>query len=166
MLVRVAAAAITFTELGWDQSWTTRDGHDRTPVIPSHELSGTVAALGGGVTTPAVGDEVYGLIDFDRDGAAAQFATVPAEHVARKPATASHAEAARQLIGRVAMLELVRTVLARALEPFPIPVRTLDALHLASVEFLRTRGHQVALATYDDRLATAAKRLRIPLASI
>lgn len=42
------AAAITFAELTWDESWTTRDGRDRTPVIPSHEVSGTVAGLGPG----------------------------------------------------------------------------------------------------------------------
>src|SRR6185437_14138478 len=70
-LVAVHAAAITFAELGWDLSWTTKDGKDRTPVIPSHEVSGTVAALGPDVTGLSAGDEVYGLIEFDRDGAAA-----------------------------------------------------------------------------------------------
>ena len=53
----------------------------------------------------------------------------------------SHAEAARSLVGGLALLELSPPVLARALEPFPVPVRTLDALHLASIEFLRERGH-------------------------
>ena len=51
----------------------------------------------------------------------------------------SHGEAARTLIGHVALIELAPPVLARALEPFPISVRTLDALHLASIEFLRPR---------------------------
>src|SRR5262245_35056052 len=50
---------------------------------------------------------------------------------------ASHAAAARELLARVSMVELSPVVLARALEPFPIPLRTLDALHLASIEFLR-----------------------------
>ena len=94
VLVAVHAAAITFAELTWDQSWTTGDGADRTPVIPSHEVSGTVAALGVGVTDFAVGDEVFGLIDFDRDGAAAQFVTVPDVNLARKPPSISHPEAA------------------------------------------------------------------------
>ena len=49
-LVAVSAAAITFAELTWDLSWTTKDGRDRTPVIPSHEMSGTVAAIADGVT--------------------------------------------------------------------------------------------------------------------
>jgi hypothetical protein len=53
--------------------------------------------------------------------------------------------------------------LARALEPFPGTVRTLDALHLASVEFLRNRGQSVELATYDKRLMEAAQALGIPL---
>jgi hypothetical protein len=54
-------------------------------------------------------------------------------------------------------------VLARALEPFPLPVRTLDALHLATVEFLRGRGETLELATCDDRLAAAARALSIPV---
>jgi NADPH:quinone reductase-like Zn-dependent oxidoreductase len=93
-LVAVHAAAITFAELTWDLSWTTKDGRDRTPVIPAHEVSGTVTGLAGGVSSVAVGDEVYGLIDFDRDGAAAGFTIVPAAELAAKPRTASHAETA------------------------------------------------------------------------
>lgn len=93
-LVAVDAAAITFAELTWDLTWTTRDGRDRTPVIPSHEMSGTVAAIADGVTGVAVGDEVYGLIEFDRDGAAAEYVTVPAAELAVKPRSASHAETA------------------------------------------------------------------------
>jgi NADPH:quinone reductase-like Zn-dependent oxidoreductase len=93
-LVAVHAAAITFAELTWDLSWTTRDGADRTPVTPSHEMSGTVAGLGDGVTGLAVGDEVIGLIDFDRDGAAAEYVAVPAHSLAAKPRSVSHQHAA------------------------------------------------------------------------
>jgi len=93
-LVAVLAAAITFAELTWDASWTTRDGRDRTPVIPSHEVTGTVAAVGPGAGGPAVGEEVYGLIDFDRDGAAAEYVTVPAAHLAARPRSVSDEEAA------------------------------------------------------------------------
>jgi predicted nucleic acid-binding protein len=78
----------------------------------------------------------------------------------------SHGEAARAVIGRVALLELAPTVLARALEPFPVPTRTLDALHLASVEFLRGQGQTVELASYDQRLLTAAQAMKIPLATL
>lgn len=68
---------------------------------------------------------------------------------------------ARQLIGRVDLIELAPPVLARALEPFPVPVRTLDTLHLASMEFLRARGQPVELASYDERLIEAARALGI-----
>src|SRR5574341_1287002 len=74
----------------------------------------------------------------------------------------SHGDEARILLGRIALLELAPPVLARALEPFPAPVRTLDALHLASMEFLRARGQEVRLASYDDRMLTAARALDIP----
>lgn len=71
----------------------------------------------------------------------------------------SHGDAARLLLGRVNLLELAQPVLARALKPFPTPVRTLDALHLASAMFLRERGHDVALATYDARMSEAAEAM-------
>lgn len=79
---------------------------------------------------------------------------------------ASHGEAARRLLERVAFLEMLPNVLARALEPFPAPVRTLDALHLASIEFLRGREQKVELASYDDRLLVAARALSIPLVAL
>jgi hypothetical protein len=76
----------------------------------------------------------------------------------------SHAAEARALLGRIAIIELDPPVLTRALEPFPTPIRTLDALHLASVEFLRAHGQAVQLASYDARMQEAARALRIPLA--
>ena len=93
VLIAVHAAAITFAELTWDLEWTTRDGQDRTPVIPSHEVSGIVAGLGAEVAL-ASGDEVMGLIDFDRDGAAAEYAVMPAAALAAKPPSLSHVQAA------------------------------------------------------------------------
>ncbi len=75
----------------------------------------------------------------------------------------SHGDAARQLVSRVGLLELSPAVLERALQPFPAPVRTLDALHLASVTFLAERGLDVALATYDERLRHAAETMGIAL---
>jgi NADPH:quinone reductase-like Zn-dependent oxidoreductase len=93
-LIAVHAAAITFAELTWDEEWTTPDGKDRTPVIPSHEMSGTVAGLGDGVAGLAVGDEVIGLVDFDRDGAAAEYVVMAAASLAAKPPSVSHAAAA------------------------------------------------------------------------
>ncbi|MGI8894211.1 MAG: PIN domain-containing protein [Casimicrobiaceae bacterium] len=84
---------------------------------------------------------------------------------ARKLAS-SHGEAVRVLLGRVALLELAPPVLARALEPFPVSVRTLDALHLASIEFLRSEGQTVKLATYDDRLLAAARALDVEVLAL
>jgi predicted nucleic acid-binding protein len=78
----------------------------------------------------------------------------------------SHGEAVRILLGRVAFLELVPPVLKRALDPFPLPVRTLDALHLASMEFLRDHGQKFKLASYDERFLRVARRLRFPLARL
>ena len=77
--------------------------------------------------------------------------------------TRSHGEFVCDLVGRVSLLELAPTVLARAVELFPTLVRTLDALHLASIEFLRAQGQSVVLATYDDRQRTAARRLGIAI---
>jgi uncharacterized protein len=79
---------------------------------------------------------------------------------------ASHGELARRLVERLAIVEMLPNVLARALEPFPAPVRTLDAVHLASIEFLRARGQSIELASYDDRLVVAAKGLGIPIARL
>jgi predicted nucleic acid-binding protein len=77
--------------------------------------------------------------------------------------TKSHAEPLRELLGRIAFLELAQPVLARALEPFRVPLRTLDALHLASVEFLRGRNHDVRLASYDRRMLDAAAAMSMPV---
>jgi hypothetical protein len=74
----------------------------------------------------------------------------------------SHGEQVRLIIGRLALLELTPVVLTRALEPFPVQVRTLDALHLASLEFLRANGQRVELASYDARLLKAARALHLP----
>lgn len=74
--------------------------------------------------------------------------------------------AARGMIARIALLELIPEIVERANEAFPIPVRSLDALHLASVSFLIAQGVDVLLATYDARMRSAAERLEIPLAPI
>ena len=77
--------------------------------------------------------------------------------------TKSHGEAARELIGRVALVELISPILDRAKEPFKEPVRTLDALHLASLLFLIEHGQTVKLASFDTKMTKAARSLRIPI---
>jgi NADPH:quinone reductase-like Zn-dependent oxidoreductase len=93
VLVKVAACGITHNELDWP-IWTCRAGHQRTSIIPGHEVSGVVAALGFGTAGVAVGDEVFGLTDQLRDGAAAEYVAVEARNVALKPQTLDHVHAA------------------------------------------------------------------------
>jgi NADPH:quinone reductase-like Zn-dependent oxidoreductase len=93
VLVEVHAAAITFAELTWAETWS-RDGVDRTPVVPGHEVSGVVAGVGGPRLGFAPGDEVYGLVRFDRDGAAAEYVVVPAADLAYRPLSTTHVESA------------------------------------------------------------------------
>ena len=78
----------------------------------------------------------------------------------------SHEEQVRGLLGRLAFLELARPVLDRALERFAKPVRTRDALHLASMDFLRRQGQSVTLASYDDRLVAAARQMKFALVEL
>ncbi len=75
----------------------------------------------------------------------------------------SHGEAVRALLARVALLELAPAVLARAIDAFPVNVRTLDALHLASADFLRAQRQAVEIASYDDRMLDAARRMGLPI---
>jgi len=90
LLVEVRATAVTAAELSWPETW---------PATPCHDVSGVVAAAGPGVAGWRPGDEVYGLIGFDRPGAAADFVTVPAADLAAKPATVDHVAAAAVPLG-------------------------------------------------------------------
>jgi NADPH:quinone reductase-like Zn-dependent oxidoreductase len=94
VLVRVSAASFTPTELAWPSTWVDRAGRDRTPVIPGHEVCGTVAALGYGTTGCDVGDAVFGLTDWYRDGTLAEYVAVEARNLAVKPARLDDVEAA------------------------------------------------------------------------
>jgi NADPH:quinone reductase-like Zn-dependent oxidoreductase len=87
VLVQVEAASITPTELRWNETWNDAAGNPRTPIIPSHEVAGRVFALGPGVDDLSVGEPVYGLVDFDRNGAAAEFVAMPASALAPSPRT-------------------------------------------------------------------------------
>ena len=77
--------------------------------------------------------------------------------------TGTQVDPARELLARIAMIELSPLVLARASEPFPQPVRTLDALHLASLEWLLQCRLEPALASYDQRMVAAARSIGIPI---
>jgi predicted nucleic acid-binding protein len=78
----------------------------------------------------------------------------------------SLADEVRALLNRTSLIEMDRPALARALEPWPLPIRTLDGLHLATMAFLRQQDQMIELASYDNRLITAAQALGIPLAPL
>jgi NADPH:quinone reductase-like Zn-dependent oxidoreductase len=86
-LVRVQAAAITPTEFSWHLDWS-------KPVIPSYEMAGIVTALGATASEVRIGDQVYGLVDFSRDGAAAEYVAVRAADLALKPKSLDYVAAA------------------------------------------------------------------------
>jgi hypothetical protein len=77
--------------------------------------------------------------------------------------SASHAEELRAVLAKVEFLEMSGAVLLRALQPFPGRVRTLDALHLASMHYLHARGRHVMLASYDTRTVEAARALKLDI---
>ncbi|MFF5715363.1 NADP-dependent oxidoreductase [Streptomyces buecherae] len=94
VIVRVHAAGFTPGELEWPGTWTDRAGRDRTPSVPGHEVSGVVAELGYGTTGLTVGQRVFGLTDWTRDGTLAEYVAVEARNLAPLPASVSHLEAA------------------------------------------------------------------------
>lgn len=93
VIVRVHAAGFTPGELDWPGTWTDRAGHARTPSIPGHEVSGVVAELGFGTTGVTVGQRVFGLTDWTRDGALAEYVAVEARNLAPLPASIDHTRA-------------------------------------------------------------------------
>src|SRR5262249_24122178 len=93
-IVRVHAAGFTPGELDWPGTWTDRAGRDRTPSVPGHELSGVVAELGYGTTGLTVGQRVFGLADWTRDGSLAEYTAVEARNLAPLPADVDHTVAA------------------------------------------------------------------------
>src|SRR5262249_52879287 len=78
----------------WPSTWVDRSGRDRRPVIPGHEVSGTVAGLGYGTTGFGIGDEVFGLTDWYRDGSLAEYVAVEGRNLAAKPDAVSPVDAA------------------------------------------------------------------------
>ncbi len=99
LLIRVIAAGVTPSELGWYPTAHDRNGGSRTLPVPGHEFSGIVEAVGEGVAKTSLGDSVYGMNDWFRDGAMAGFCLTNLESVAPKPRTLDHAGAAAVPIG-------------------------------------------------------------------
>ncbi|WP_053352260.1 NADP-dependent oxidoreductase [Leucobacter musarum] len=94
VIVRIHASGFTPGELEWPGTWTDRAGRDRTPSIPGHELAGVVAELGYGTTGLSVGQRVFGLADWTRNGTLAEFAAVKARNLAPLHADLDYATAA------------------------------------------------------------------------
>jgi NADPH:quinone reductase-like Zn-dependent oxidoreductase len=94
VIVQVHAAGFTRGELDWPATWSDRAGRDRTPSVPGHELSGVVVELGFGTTGLTVGQRVFGLVDWARDGSLAEYSAVEARNLAPLPADVDHTVAA------------------------------------------------------------------------
>src|SRR2546421_7371480 len=85
VVVQVHASGFVPTELAWPSTWTDRRERDRTPSIPGHELAGVVTALGYGTTGLSVGQRVFGLADWHRDGTLAEYVAIEARNLAPLP---------------------------------------------------------------------------------
>jgi NADPH:quinone reductase-like Zn-dependent oxidoreductase len=85
VIVAVHASGFTPGELEWPSTWTDRLGRDRTPSVPGHELAGVVHSLGYGTTGLSVGQRVFGLTDWTRDGTLAEYTAVEARNLAPLP---------------------------------------------------------------------------------
>jgi len=85
VVVQVYASSFTGDELSWPSTWTDRAYRDRTPSIPGHELAGVVTALGYGTTGLSLGQRVFGLTDWYRDGTLAEYVAVEARNLAPLP---------------------------------------------------------------------------------
>jgi NADPH:quinone reductase-like Zn-dependent oxidoreductase len=85
VVVQVHASGFVATELDWPSTWTDRLGRDRTPTIPGHEMAGVVIALGYGTTGLSVGQRVFGLADWYRNGTLAEYVAIEARNLALLP---------------------------------------------------------------------------------
>src|SRR4051812_3563764 len=85
VIVQIHASGFVPTELEWPSTWTDRRGLDRAPSIPGHELAGVVTALGYGTTGLSVGQRVFGLADWHRDGTLAEYVAIEARSLAPLP---------------------------------------------------------------------------------
>ncbi|WP_371674130.1 NADP-dependent oxidoreductase [Streptomyces sp. NBC_00289] len=85
VIVEIRASGFVPTEMEWPSTWTDRAGRDRTPSVPGHELAGVVTALGYGTTGLSVGQRVFGLADWHRDGTLADYVAIEARNLAPLP---------------------------------------------------------------------------------
>lgn len=86
VIVQVYASGYTHDELAWPSTWVDRSGHDRSPAVPGHELAGVITSLGYGTSGLSVGQRVFGLTDWYRNGTLAEYVAVEARNLAPLPA--------------------------------------------------------------------------------
>lgn len=186
VLIDVRAAGVTPSELEWAPTWTTKDGGPRPlPVIPGHEFSGIVRAVGPGVTDLAPGDAVYGMNDWFRDGAQAERCVASALGVAAKPRSIDHATAAvtpisaltawQGLVDR-ARLEPGERVLvhggAGAVGSFAVQIARLCGAHVSAtvsahnVALVRRLGADVTIDHRTTHFEEVARELDVVLDTV
>jgi NADPH:quinone reductase-like Zn-dependent oxidoreductase len=184
LLIAVQAAGITFDELTWPETWAS-NGVSRTPIVPSHEFSGVVAEVGGGVTGVSVGDEVYGLVPFDQDGAAAEYVRVPAGSLATKPRSVSHVvAAAAALPGLTAWQALVQQAAVQAGDRVlvhgsaggvgafvtqlaaALGARVTGTAHTKDLEYVRTLGAERVIDVDHEALDAEAEVFDIAIDAV
>lgn len=150
VLLRVHAAGITFTELLWDATWL-RDGRSRTPIIPAHEVAGRVLETGEGVDTVRVGEPVFGLIPFDRDGAAAECVVVPQENIALRPLEIDPVHAAALPLAALTALQALVDHGGVREDSRVLVQGAAGAVGIFAVQLARLRGaHVIAVAREQD----------------
>ena len=97
VIVQIHASGFVPTEMEWPSTWADRVNRDRTPSIPGHELAGVVSALGYGTTGLSVGQRVFGLADWHRDGTLAEYVAIEARNLAPLPGDTSTSAAGASL---------------------------------------------------------------------
>lgn len=153
VLVAMRSAGVTANELLWATAWVDASGQERLPVIPGHELSGVVVEVGPNVQRFSVGDAVFGIPDFYRDGALAQFIVVAEDWLVAKPRRVSHdAAAALALSGLTAWQALFVEGRIRAGEHVLVHAGAGGIGHLA-VQLARWAGARVSATASRESLS-------------
>ena len=151
VLIEVHAAAITFAELTWDETW----GH--IPAIPAHEVSGVIAAAASDVDDFAVGDEVFGLIRFERQGAAAGYVAVPATDLARKPTNLTHAETAALPLAALTAWQALFDIAAAEASDRVLVHGGAGGVGIFAVQLAKIKGATVSTTVRSDGIALATQ---------
>lgn len=151
-LVRVYASAITPAELSWEETYKHQDGSPRVPSIPGHDVSGIVEALAPGVTELSLDEAVYGLVDFPRDGSAAEYVTVPAADLAPKPQTLDHVHAAAVPLSGLTAWQALFEHAGLAKEQRVLIHRGAGGVGTYAVQLARWRGARVIATASSNNI--------------